>query len=499
MPLLHLSLPPHRLLLVGRRRRLLLPLGPSHPRVCIRAVAAASAAAEAYGLPFPPERAAHHRELAAAAAAVERACRLCVDVKRSLLSGDERILEKKDQTPVTVADFGVQALISLELQRSFPSIPLVAEEDSASVRSNNVLVESISSAVADKVSSVDSPLTHDDVLRAIDRGGKDGVSFDSSPATYWVLDPIDGTKGFLGGDDALYVVGLALVVNGKVVIGVMGCPNWANDTTMVSGKDDMGDAHPDRGILMVAHVGCGTWSRCLSVEIGRFTTAQDTWNRCLVDSCSIVHKARFCISDSQSWDMIPLSALFNSTIDESNRKDENEILLLYVYCGRLVCCSSLPGRDRSLCKYLTIASGKASVFVLRAHTKTIKSWDHAVGVICVQEAGGQISDWSGKPLDLAADLTGRREQELAEEDQTTQRFLPGQVGLPLWGNKPSWIPSSPRKAHKRKRKRGKSLVADPEEHRRGAISPLPPPPGRGDRRFGFRVSRLLGLGSEAGA
>ncbi|KAL5197023.1 hypothetical protein ABZP36_000535 [Zizania latifolia] len=392
MPLLHLSLPPHRLL-VGRVRRLLLPPAPRHSRVCIRA-SASSAAAEAYGFPFPPERAAHHRELAAAAAAVERACCLCVDVKRSLLSGDERILEKKDQTPVTVADFGVQALISLELQRSFPSIPLVAEEDSASVRSNNVLIESISSAVADKVSNVDSPLTHDDVLRAIDRGGKDAVSFDSSPATYWVLDPIDGTKGFLGGDDALYVVGLALVVNEKVVIGVMGCPNWANDT-IVSGKDDMGDAHPDRGILMVAHVGCGTWSRCLSVEIGQFTTAQDTWNRCLVDSCSIVHKARFCISDSQSWDMIPLSVLFNSTIDESNPKDENEILLLYVYCG-------------SLCKYLTVASGRASVFVLRAQTKTIKSWDHAVGVICVQEAGGQVSDWSGKPLDLAADLTGRR-------------------------------------------------------------------------------------------
>lgn len=34
-------------------------------------------------------------------------------VKRSLLSGDGRILEKNDQTPVTVADFGVQALISL--------------------------------------------------------------------------------------------------------------------------------------------------------------------------------------------------------------------------------------------------------------------------------------------------------------------------------------------------------------------------------------------------
>lgn len=39
-------------------------------------------------------------------------------VKQSLFSSDGRILEKNDQTPVTVADFGVQALISLG--NSFP-------------------------------------------------------------------------------------------------------------------------------------------------------------------------------------------------------------------------------------------------------------------------------------------------------------------------------------------------------------------------------------------
>lgn len=34
-------------------------------------------------------------------------------VKRSLFSGGSSIIEKNDQTPVTIADFGVQALISL--------------------------------------------------------------------------------------------------------------------------------------------------------------------------------------------------------------------------------------------------------------------------------------------------------------------------------------------------------------------------------------------------
>ncbi|OQU75626.1 hypothetical protein SORBI_3K031800 [Sorghum bicolor] len=194
MPLLHLSLPSHRLL-VGGRGRLFFPPSPRHTRLSVRAAgdAAVSVAAGDYGLPFQPERATHHRELAAAVAAVELACRLCVDVKRSLFSDGSNILEKNDQTPVTVADFGVQALISLELQRLFPSIPLVAEEDSASLRSSkaddsssDILVESIFSAVADKANNNGSPLNQDDVLRAIDRGGKDAVSFDSNPATYWV-------------------------------------------------------------------------------------------------------------------------------------------------------------------------------------------------------------------------------------------------------------------------------------------------------------------------
>jgi 3'(2'), 5'-bisphosphate nucleotidase len=37
---------------------------------------------------------------------------------------------------------------------------------------------------------------------------------------FWTLDPIDGTKGFLRGEQ--YVVALALVVDGQVQIGVLG-------------------------------------------------------------------------------------------------------------------------------------------------------------------------------------------------------------------------------------------------------------------------------------
>ncbi|CAN6445352.1 unnamed protein product [Victoria cruziana] len=64
----------------------------------------------------------------------------------------------------------------------------------------------------------------------------------------------------------------------------------------------------------------------------------------------------------------------------------------------------LPTCCGSLCKYLMVASGRASVFILRARVQiVIKVWDHAVGMICVHEAGGKVSDWKGSQLELAAD------------------------------------------------------------------------------------------------
>lgn len=337
-------------------------------------------------LPSSIQEAKYHKELEAAVDVVERACRLCVDVKTSLFSSDGRILEKNDQSPVTIADFGVQALVSLELGKLFPAIPLVAEEDSSFLRSNN-LADLVTNEVADKTIFGDKSLTDADVLEAIDRGGKDAFEFGAKPATYWVLDPIDGTRGFLKGSDALYVVGLALVVEGEIVLGIMGCPNWPED---FSEKSTTGS-----GSIMVSHVGCGTWTKKLADILGSSAKMPDYWTRCFVDGCCIVHEARFCIPDSQTWDSLPLSALFNAKTNTDVIEDE-DIVLLPTCCG-------------SLCKYLMVASGRASVFILRARAQRImKTWDHAVGVICVREAGGKVTDWRGSPLDLAADQVERR-------------------------------------------------------------------------------------------
>ncbi|XP_017434406.1 putative PAP-specific phosphatase, mitochondrial isoform X2 [Vigna angularis] len=318
-------------------------------------------------LPLPHQNAKYHKELEAAVDVVQKACNFTLHVQSSLFSTDGKVIEKNDQTPVTVADFGVQALISLELDKLFPSIPLVAEEDSAFLRSRN--------------------------LAAIDRGSKEAFIFGPKPATYWLLDPIDGTRGFLKAGKAFYVVGLALVVEGEVVIGVMGCPTWKEDLSEKSSAeiDEEWDSLNGSGTVMIAHKGCGTWRKSLNSQL----KSPDVWTRCFVDGSDVIHKARFCISDSEKWEALPLSPLFKAASDADN-VGSNQIHLLRACCG-------------SLCKYLMVASGRASIFILRAKQKpVIMAWDHAAGIICVHEAGGKVTDWNGSEIDLAADRDGRR-------------------------------------------------------------------------------------------
>ena len=62
----------------------------------------------------------------------------------------------------------------------------------------------------------------------------------------WTLDPIDGTKGFLRGEQ--YAVCLALLVDARVELGVIGCPNLPLDPSNPSGP---------RGCIFVAVRGQG--------------------------------------------------------------------------------------------------------------------------------------------------------------------------------------------------------------------------------------------------
>ncbi|XP_033128547.1 SAL1 phosphatase-like [Brassica rapa] len=101
-------------------------------------------------------------------------------VQKALLQSD--VQSKSDKSPVTVTDYGSQAVVSLLLQRELSSEPfsLVAEEDSADLRKDGSqdILERITKLVNDTLATedilkpIDSTLSTDDILRAIDCGIK---------------------------------------------------------------------------------------------------------------------------------------------------------------------------------------------------------------------------------------------------------------------------------------------------------------------------------------
>jgi 3'(2'), 5'-bisphosphate nucleotidase len=135
------------------------------------------------------------REVNVALGVVREGASLARDIRQRL--GGHALL-KADRSPVTVADFSVQALVAHRLGQAFPDDPLVAEEDSASLQRPDA--RPTLQSVLDVLHRAVPDLPADQVLQAIDRGrGMPGQRF-------WTLDPVDGTQGFVRGDQ--YVVAL---------------------------------------------------------------------------------------------------------------------------------------------------------------------------------------------------------------------------------------------------------------------------------------------------
>jgi 3'(2'), 5'-bisphosphate nucleotidase len=292
-------------------------------------------------------------ERQAAIDAVLRAGRLCQAVQARLVAGTT--LTKGDRSPVTVADFGAQAIVSHLLAEAFPADPLVGEEDADALReaSNAALKQK----VIDGVATILPSLSEDEILNAIDRGTYAG----GGQGRHWTLDPIDGTKGFLRLDQ--YAVALGLIEDGEVVLGVLGCPNLPIDAD---------NPEAGRGCLFIGVKGQGATMRTFDNATERAVSVTDVTD---------VTAARFCESVEKAHSSQSHSALIAQRLGITNP----------------------PFRIDSQCKYAAVARGDASIY-LRLPTRkdyVEKIWDHAAGWRVIVEAGGTVTDVTGKPLDFS--------------------------------------------------------------------------------------------------
>ena len=291
---------------------------------------------------------AYDREKQVAVDAALAAAKLCEQVRQAIPPA----MEKGDKSPVTVADYGSQAIICKALAEAFPNDPIVGEEDATELRTPE-MAENLTK-VTEAVKGVIPEATPDLVTSWIDHGnGKVGKRF-------WTLDPIDGTKGFLRKDQ--YAIALALIEDQEVKVGILACPAYPVENQAA-------------GMLFVAVRGEGASQ--MPFATGEVTPIHvvkqdDTANLRFVESVESGH---------------------------GDQDRQNAV-------AKAVGITAPSARMDSQAKYGAVASGQAALYLRLPSPKSPNYreniWDHAAGAIVVEEAGGRVSDMFGQPLDFAS-------------------------------------------------------------------------------------------------
>lgn len=285
--------------------------------------------------------------LGSAEIAVRHAAAVCQTARQRLVSGD--VVCKEDRSPVTIADLAAQAVVNLTLQQDRPEIAVVAEEDCQALQENPDIRKHVLQLVREIYPEADNRKVEQAILHggnAVDYSGR-----------YWSLDPIDGTKGFLRGDQ--YAVALGLVENGEPVLGVLGCPALPFSP----------QAELPPGVLFCAAKGAGALMKSLHHSHSR---------RIQTNHAVAPHALRFCES-----------------LEQAHAAHE-----VHARIGALLGVTAAPLRLDSQCKYAAVARGDADIYLRLPRNRTYreKVWDHAAGVAVVEAAGGRVSDCNGNRL-----------------------------------------------------------------------------------------------------
>lgn len=322
----------------------------------------------------------HWAQYAEIALKVVRAASLASkSIQKELL--DENVIQKKDLSPVTYADYVIQATIALHLKENIHSeFKMIAEEDSMYLRSEegskqlDLVVKAVNSINNNK-----AKYTSEDILGILDDCHYSG----SSKEDYWVLDPIDGTVGFINNDQ--YAIGLAYISGGEPVIGVMGCPNLnyhglnkylTKPYCYVESDRDRNRKFDSSGCVFTAIRGNGTVCYDLNSHESRSVRASQL---------------------SSGHATCPAEALTVISRHNSNRSNYVDLVLNGLNMNQL------PIYMDSMCKYAVVARGDVSVYIRHHCIPNYREnvWDHAAGSIVLQEAGGIVTDIFNTPLDFS--------------------------------------------------------------------------------------------------
>lgn len=262
-----------------------------------------------------------------------------------------RVDHKRDRSPVTAADYAIQALLTVELKRHLPDIPIVAEESLSELDVDDATALTLQQASRHLLETSHYPkgTSLQEVLTA-------SLDAPGDLQTYWTLDPIDGTKGFVVGED--YAIALSLIHNAQPVLGLLICPH--------------SNPRLKSGFYIAERNGGAQW---LSPDLA------------VSESLRVSHPGkrediRFCTSVAKGH--------------------SNYGLLDTIQDQLQVRRPAIPLHGQG--KYALVASGTVSAYLKlpTAAGYIEKIWDHAAGQLLVAEAGGTVTDVQGLPLRYGA-------------------------------------------------------------------------------------------------
>ena len=320
----------------------------------------------------------YSKELTVACLTVQRAALL---TKKALEYVDKGSIDKSDSTPVTIADFAAQALIIAAIHAIFPEDEFVGEEDSKALRQDPALLQRTWDLVASIrlddeqcESSLKAPSSKEEMLALIDLGAQGKCE---GKGRTWTLDPVDGTATFMLGQQ--YAVCLALIEDGRQKVAVLGCPNLNLESQVI--REEVVD-RDGYGYMISAVEGQGTSIRKMGPSALLPSTKLDQIAQ-ITDPCDI----RFVDCSLAASSNFDLHGQVASRIGAPWPNMTN------LWSTQL--------------RYIAIAAGgcNAAVKIPRKPHYRSNIWDHAGGMLIVQEVGCKVTDMEGNPVDCGLGRT----------------------------------------------------------------------------------------------
>lgn len=281
--------------------------------------------------------------------AARAAARVCLGVLAASPDSPEA-MAKLGKEPVTLADYGSQAVVLEAIATAFPDHLVVAEEGSAHLRQN--IGDEGAARLSDLVGeSLGRPVSFEEVATWIDHSGRPGGEWT------WAIDPIDGTKGFLRRQQ--FAVAVGVLRDDEPYVGVLACPHMPHDE------------RDPASLLYWAAPGHGSWVEPIVGGAAQPVRVSDVDDPARVSVLGSVESAH---GDP---------ALVRAVVERAG------------FGGSMV-------RLDSQVKYGAVASGLAELYLRPRNHRDYREriWDHAAGVAIVREAGGHVTDLDGKSLDF---------------------------------------------------------------------------------------------------